>query len=127
VIGFLEFTPPLWFRYFHFAHHRFAHDLDLEPEVASPEPETLRQYLARSLRHSALDSDGLLHPQKCGRPKGYPYIPPKGRAKRSNSQLYEFRIREVGFGLPDQDWGDGALDARKISLLVAIQDTGSFK
>ncbi|MDE4589081.1 plasmid pRiA4b ORF-3 family protein [Sinorhizobium meliloti] len=47
----------------------------------------------------------------------------------SNSHLYEFRIRDVGFGLADQDWGDGPLDARKISLLVAIDDIGakSFK
>lgn len=47
----------------------------------------------------------------------------------TNSHLYEFRIRDVGFGLADQDWGDGPLDARKISLLAAIEDIGakSFK
>ncbi|WEX79297.1 plasmid pRiA4b ORF-3 family protein (plasmid) [Sinorhizobium numidicum] len=47
----------------------------------------------------------------------------------SNSHLYEFRIRDVGFGPADQDWGDGPLDARKISLLAAIEDIAakSFK
>lgn len=47
----------------------------------------------------------------------------------TNTHLYEFQIRDVGFGLPDQEWGDGPLDARKVSLLSAIQDTGakSFK
>lgn len=47
----------------------------------------------------------------------------------TNSHLYEFRIRDVGFGLPVQDWGDGAPDARKTSLLAAIEDIGakSFK
>lgn len=47
----------------------------------------------------------------------------------TNTHLYEFQIRDVGFGLPDQEWGDGPIDARKVSLLSAIQDTGakSFK
>lgn len=47
----------------------------------------------------------------------------------TNSHLYEFRIRDVGFGLADKDWGDGPLDARKIALLAAIEDIGakSFK
>ena len=42
----------------------------------------------------------------------------------TNTHLYEFQIRDVGFGLPDQEWGDDPLDARKVSLLSAIQDTG---
>lgn len=47
----------------------------------------------------------------------------------TNSHLYEFRIRDVGFGLPDEQWGDGPIDARRVSLLSAVQDTGakSFK
>ncbi|SCB51052.1 plasmid pRiA4b ORF-3 family protein [Rhizobium lusitanum] len=47
----------------------------------------------------------------------------------TNSHLYEFRMRDVGFGLPDDDWGDGPIDARKVTLLSAVQDTGakSFK
>ena len=47
----------------------------------------------------------------------------------TNTHLYEFQIRDVGFGLPDKEWGDGPIDARKVSLLSAIQDTGakSFK
>jgi hypothetical protein len=49
---------------------------------------------------------------------------------RTDSQLYELRIRDVGFALPDQDWGDGPSDARKtqdrkISVLAAIEDTGA--
>ena len=38
----------------------------------------------------------------------------------TNSYLYEFRMRDVGFGLPDEEWGDGP---------IAVQDTGakSFK
>jgi hypothetical protein len=47
----------------------------------------------------------------------------------TNSHLYEFRMRNMGFGLPDEDWGEGPIDARKVSLLSAVQDTGakSFK
>ena len=47
----------------------------------------------------------------------------------TNSHLYEFRMRGVGFGLPDEGWADGPIDARKVSLLSAVQDTGvkSFK
>jgi hypothetical protein len=47
----------------------------------------------------------------------------------ANSHLYEFRIKNIGFGMPDPTWGDGPLDARKATLLSAIEDTGakSFK
>lgn len=49
----------------------------------------------------------------------------------TDSHLYEFRFRDVGFGIPDPDWslGDGPLDARKATLRAAIEDSGakSFK
>ena len=38
VAGFLVFVPALWFRYFHFAHHRHTQDLERDPELASPKP-----------------------------------------------------------------------------------------
>ncbi|MEZ5810538.1 MAG: fatty acid desaturase [Rhizobiaceae bacterium] len=44
VSGFLVFIPPVWFRYFHFAHHRHTHDPERDPELASPKPATLWQY-----------------------------------------------------------------------------------
>ncbi|HMQ57494.1 MAG TPA: fatty acid desaturase [Rhizobiaceae bacterium] len=37
--------PPLWFRYFHLAHHRHTHDPRHDPELASPKPENWREYL----------------------------------------------------------------------------------
>lgn len=43
--GFLILLPPDWFRYFHFAHHRYTHDPDNDPELMSPKPETVGQYL----------------------------------------------------------------------------------
>ena len=45
VAGFLVFIPPVWFRYFHFAHHRHTHDPDNDPELMSPKPETVAQYV----------------------------------------------------------------------------------
>jgi fatty acid desaturase len=45
ISGFLVFIPALWFRYFHFAHHRHTHDPDNDPELMSPKPETPWQYL----------------------------------------------------------------------------------
>lgn len=43
--GFLVLIPPVWFRYFHFAHHRHTHDPETDPELMSPKPETVAQYL----------------------------------------------------------------------------------
>ena len=37
--------PSDWFRYFHLAHHRFTQDPENDPELMSPKPETMRQYL----------------------------------------------------------------------------------
>jgi hypothetical protein len=42
----------------------------------------------------------------------------------TNSHLYEIRARDVGWGIPDADWGDGPLDARKARLLDVLEDTG---
>lgn len=44
VCGFLNFIPATWFRFFHFAHHRFTHDPQRDPELASPKPVTVWQY-----------------------------------------------------------------------------------
>lgn len=45
VCGFLVFIPPLWFRYFHFAHHRHTHHPDHDPELQQPKPRTVWQYI----------------------------------------------------------------------------------
>jgi hypothetical protein len=42
----------------------------------------------------------------------------------TNSHLYELRARDVGWGVPDPDWGDGPLDASKAKLVDVLEDVG---
>jgi hypothetical protein len=42
----------------------------------------------------------------------------------TNSHLYELRARDVGWGVPDPDWGDGPLDASKAELVDVLEDVG---
>ncbi len=89
ISGFLVLVPPTWFRYFHFAHHRHTHDPDNDPELMSPKPQTLWQYLkylsgiplwismARTVIGNAL---GRLDEV---------YVPAKGKAKvRREARLF---------------------------------------
>jgi hypothetical protein len=42
----------------------------------------------------------------------------------TNSHLYEIRAKDVGWGIPDPDWPDGPLDARKAKLIDILEDVG---
>lgn len=44
VCGYILCLPPVWFRYFHLEHHRQTHVLGKDPELASPKPQTRREY-----------------------------------------------------------------------------------
>jgi fatty acid desaturase len=46
--GFLLLLPPQYFRQFHFAHHRFTQNPELDPELAQPAMHTLGSYLWRA-------------------------------------------------------------------------------
>ena len=43
----------------------------------------------------------------------------------TNSHLYEIRAWDVGWGLPDPDFGDGPLDAKKARLIDVLEDVGT--
>jgi hypothetical protein len=43
----------------------------------------------------------------------------------TNTHLYEIRARDVGWGIPDRDWVDGPLDARKACLGDVLEDAGA--
>jgi fatty acid desaturase len=45
VVGALLVLPREYFRAFHFAHHRFTQDPARDPELGSPKPANLRQWL----------------------------------------------------------------------------------
>lgn len=81
VAGFLVMVPATWFRYFHFAHHRHTHDPDNDPELMSPKPETLWEYvkyLSGIPLWMGMAKTVLLNG---GRPSDEPYVPEKGRRK----------------------------------------------
>jgi Plasmid pRiA4b ORF-3-like protein len=43
----------------------------------------------------------------------------------TNSHLYEIRARDVSWGSPDPDFGDGPLDASKARLIDVLEDVGT--
>src|SRR5919202_1458347 len=43
----------------------------------------------------------------------------------TNSHLYEIRARDVGWGMPDPDFGGGPLNASKARLADVLEDTGA--
>lgn len=45
VCGAVLVLPPLYFRCFHFAHHRYTQDPQRDPELAMPKPDSLGRYL----------------------------------------------------------------------------------
>jgi fatty acid desaturase len=45
VIGFVLVLPADYFRFFHFCHHRYTQDPQRDPELSSPKPRTLAQWL----------------------------------------------------------------------------------
>lgn len=45
ICGFLIILPPDWFRHFHFDHHRYTQDPEKDPELLTPKPTTLGEYL----------------------------------------------------------------------------------
>lgn len=45
ILGFLIVLPAVYFRYFHFCHHRYTQDPERDPELATPKPRTFGQWL----------------------------------------------------------------------------------
>jgi fatty acid desaturase len=87
ISGFLLLLGADWFRYFHFAHHRYTQDPENDPELASPKPETVWQYVVHvsGLPVYWGEARGLLA-NALGRGKAS-YIPAKGEAKVQREAL----------------------------------------
>jgi len=43
--AFLIFLPPTWFKYFHFAHHRYTQNPEKDPELITPKPKTTLSFI----------------------------------------------------------------------------------
>ncbi|MEK1890500.1 MAG: fatty acid desaturase family protein [Phyllobacterium sp.] len=91
ISGFVIVLPADWFRYFHFAHHRFTQDPDNDPELATPKPETLRDYVVHLSGIPVwLGQMKTLARNAMGRCDD-PYVPPKGKDKvRHEAQIMIF-------------------------------------
>lgn len=81
IAGTLVLVPPLWFRYFHFAHHRHTNDPEHDPELTAPKPRTLPHYLVHLSGLPTWRSNAAkLVSNACGRDPGA-YVPVRARAK----------------------------------------------
>jgi fatty acid desaturase len=79
--SFVIIIPPSWFRYFHFAHHRHTHDPDRDPELQTPKPARLVEYM----KHVSglpfwLSNIRALVTNAMGR-NADDFVPPKGKAR----------------------------------------------
>lgn len=79
--GLLLVQPFLWFRYFHFAHHRYTNDPEKDPELSAPKPETWPEFVWHlSTLGYWRDKAALLGANAFGR-IGAPYLPPATHAR----------------------------------------------
>ena len=79
ICGFVILVPAEWFRYFHFAHHRYTHDRDRDPELEGGKPETTNAYLLYLSGLTVWKGDvSTLLSNALGR-IGYAYVPEKSR------------------------------------------------
>ncbi|MGE0213690.1 MAG: fatty acid desaturase [Parvibaculaceae bacterium] len=103
IAGFVVVVPALWFRYFHFAHHRHTQDLDRDPELASPKPGDWRSYCLylTGLPYWKAEMKGILD---TARGKVGDYVPATAAAKvvreaRIHLALYSIvAVVSIGFG-----------------------------
>lgn len=81
VCSFAIMLPSDWFRYFHFAHHRFTQDPGNDPELASPKPETLWQYVTHVSGLPVWRSQIATLAKNASGPCNDSFVPAKGRRK----------------------------------------------
>ncbi len=81
ICGFAVLIAPNWFRYFHFAHHRFTHEPGRDPELDTAKPETLGAYLLYVSGGPVwLGNVRVLFSNALGR-RDDPYVPARARGK----------------------------------------------
>jgi fatty acid desaturase len=99
--SFMLALPADWFRYFHFAHHRFTQDPEKDPELLFPKPETPWQYAVHvsglpvwwgHLRALAVNAAGRCRSD---------FVPPKGhdKVRREARAMIPAYAALIGFSL----------------------------
>lgn len=95
--GFLVFLPPTWFRYFHFAHHRYTHDPDRDPELATDKPGAWGGYLLMMTGLPDWVSRIRTVFRNAFTENSDSFVPPKGRTKvRREALAYGAAYGAVG-------------------------------
>ena len=95
VASFMIALPANWFRFFHFAHHRFTQDPEKDPELAFAKPETAWQYVRHvsglSVWWGHLKTLSVNAMGRCDDA----FVPPKGRGK----VLWEARVMIAAYAI----------------------------
>lgn len=99
ICAFLVILPPLEFRYFHFAHHRFTHDPKNDPELAGGKPDTRLKFLVylTGLPETFWRVKNLV--KSAIRPVETPYVPKRARARVTREARIYLAIYGVLVGL----------------------------
>ena len=79
--GFLNLLPPRWFGYFHFAHHAYTQDRERDPELATPKPRTLWQYVVHLSGLQEWRSRIRVLLANAAGKRADAFVPDRGRAK----------------------------------------------
>jgi fatty acid desaturase len=81
IASFLMVMRMDWFRYFHLAHHRFTNDPKHDPELKTPKPETLPEYLWHISGLSIWRGNIGKLIKNATQANNDPYVPAKGKGK----------------------------------------------
>lgn len=108
VCGFVVLIPPIWFRYFHLAHHRHTHDVEHDPELQTAKPATLPSYIWHVSGIPTWYSQvATLIRNAAGRME-YSYLPRNARL-RVSLEAWLFLAGYAGLGLISTAAGSSAL------------------
>ncbi|MEM7288855.1 MAG: fatty acid desaturase [Pseudomonadota bacterium] len=84
ICGLVLVLPPLWFRYFHLAHHRHTHDPKRDPELAGKPIKTPIQYAWKVTGLPSLWFNLVTLLKNTGGGTQYDYVPGKARSRIKN-------------------------------------------
>ncbi len=96
VTGFLLFLPAQYFKFFHFAHHRYTGDKQLDPEMTVSKPTTVRGYywMMTGISSYWIPQFKLLFGHAAGRVNLH-FIP----STKQRSIIVEARIHLIGYSV----------------------------